>query len=270
MKAAEEPSTVVRYARGPAAADGATGGVATITLARPPANALGEPIIEGLALAFDQAEADGVRALVLASNADRFFAAGADLTLFDGLDVDGFVAYLDRLRAQIERVATGPWLSVAAIEGMALGGGLELAMAATMRVASTTASLGVPEVKLGLLPGAAGTQRLPRLIGRGPALDLLLTGRSVDGAEGHRLGLVDRLTDPGEALTVATDLAATLAAGPGEAQAAILRCVEVASQTDLAEGLAFERGEVARLFDSPDGREGVAAFLAKRRPEFGP
>lgn len=244
-------------------------GVARLTLARPPANALGEPIIAGLAVAYDRAEADGARVVVIRSEVERFFAAGADLTLFEGLEVDGFLEYLDRLRTQIERAATGPWVSLAVIEGLALGGGLELAMACTLRVASTSALLGVPEVKLGVLPGAAGTQRLPRLVGRGAALDLLLTGRSVGGADAHRIGLVDRLTEPGDADAVAMGLASELAAGPRQAHAAILRCVDAADRLELAEGMAFERDEVGVLFESPDGREGVAAFLEKRRAIFG-
>ena len=247
-----------------------TGSVSTITLARPPANALGEPIIVGLATAFDRAEADNSAVVVIQSAVDGFFAAGADLTLFDDLDQAGFLDYLDLLRAQIERADSGPWVSIAAIDGHALGGGLELAMACTIRVASAEAKLGVPEVKLGLLPGAAGTQRLPKLIGRGAAIDLLLTGRSVDGTEAHRMGLVDRLAEPdSSASRTAHDLAALLAQGPREAHQAILRCVETAAHAELGEGMIVERAEVARLFDSTDGREGVRAFLAKRRPRFG-
>jgi enoyl-CoA hydratase len=245
-------------------------GVSTITLDRPPANALGEPVIAGLATAFDRAETDTSSVVVIRSAVDGFFAAGADLTLFEDLDRSGFLDYLDRLRAQIERAHTGPWISIAALDGHALGGGLELAMACTMRVASADAKLGVPEVKLGLLPGAAGTQRLPKLIGRGAAIDLLLTGRSIDGVEANRLGLVDRLAEQGStASEAARDLAASLARGPREAYQAILRCVETAARTDLADGMAVERAEVAGLFDGADGREGVRAFLAKRRPVFG-
>ena len=245
-------------------------GVSTITLTRPPANALGEPIIEGLTSAFDQAEADRSGVVVIRSAVDGFFAAGADLTLFDDLDQAGFLDYLDRLRAQIERADSGLWISIAAIDGHALGGGLELAMACTLRVASGKAKLGVPEVKLGLLPGAAGTQRLPKLIGRGAAIDLLLTGRSVNGADAYRLGLVDRLAEPGvSAWDAAGELAGTLALGPREAHQAILRCVETAAHTELADGMDAERAEVAVLFDSADGQEGVRAFLEKRRAVFG-
>lgn len=245
-------------------------GVSTITLARPPANALGEPIIDGLASAFDQAEADAGGVIVIASAVRGFFAAGADLTLFDDLDQAGFLQYLDRLRAQIERAHNGPWISIAAIDGHALGGGLELAMACTMRVASADAKLGVPEVKLGLLPGASGTQRLPRLVGRGAAIDLLLSGRSVGGAEALQMGLIDRLADQGEsAVDTARALATSLARGPREAYQAILRCVDAAGESDLEAGMRFERHEVAGLFESPDGREGVRAFLEKRRPLFG-
>jgi enoyl-CoA hydratase/carnithine racemase len=245
-------------------------GVTTITLSRPPANALGEPIIAGLAAAFDQAEADNSAVIVITSAVSGFFAAGADLTLFDNLDQAGFLDYLDRLRAQIERAHTGPWVSIAAVDGHALGGGLELAMACSMRVASAGAKLGVPEVKLGLLPGAAGTQRLPRLVGRGAAIDLLLTGRSVGGSEALQMGLIDRLAGEGvSAVEAAGVLAASLAHGPREAYQAILDCVDAAAQSDLGTGMQFERDQVARLFESPDGREGVQAFLEKRRPSFG-
>lgn len=248
----------------------ATEGMSTITLARPPANALGEPIIAGLASAFDRAEADNSAVVVIRSDVAGFFAAGADLTLLDGLEQAGFLDYLDRLRGQIERAHRGPWISIAAIEGHALGGGLELAMACTIRIASLQAELGVPEVKLGLLPGAAGTQRLPRLVGRGPAIDLLLTGRSVGATEALRLGLVDRLApEESSASAVAADLAARLARGPRQAHQAILRCVEAASRTELDDGMEIERDEVAALFDTVDGREGVRAFLEKRRPTFG-
>lgn len=242
--------------------------VATITLASPPANALGTAVKEGLTAALDAAEAAGARVLVLRSDIAGFFAAGADLKLLAGADATGFAEYLDGLRGLLERIAGLPQLSIAAIDGVALGGGLELAMACTLRVATPRSKLGVPEIKLGLLPGAAGTQRLPRLVGRGPALDLLLTGRSADGEEGARLGLVDRLVPDGQADATAAELAARLASGPLDAQAAIVRCVDAARDLPFTDGLAVERDEILRLFDSGDAREGIRAFVEKRPAEF--
>lgn len=169
----------------------------------------------------------------------------------------------------LERIAALPQLSIAAIDGFALGGGLELSMACTIRVATPRSKLGVPEIKLGLLPGAAGTQRLPRLVGRGAALDLLLTGRSADGGEAARLGLVDHLVADGEADAAAAELARHLGSGPFEALAAIVRCVDAAHDLPFAEGMAVEQDEIVRLFGTADAREGVRAFLEKRPAEFG-
>lgn len=207
--------------------------------------------------------------IVVRSEVDGYFVAGADLKLLAGTDTEGFVRYLERLRGVLERLAALPQLSIAAVDGFAFGGGLELAMACTLRVATPRAKLGVPEIKLGLLPGAGGTQRLPRLIGRGPALDLLLTGRSIGGEDGARLGLVDRLAADGEANAVAADLAARFADGPAEALAATVRCADAARDLPLREGLAVERDEIVRLFTTPDAREGIRAFIEKRAPEFG-
>ncbi|MPY93867.1 MAG: enoyl-CoA hydratase [Acidimicrobiia bacterium] len=244
-------------------------GVVLVTLRRPPANALGEAMIAGLGSACDRAEAVGAGAMVVRSAVAGFFAAGADLHLLDGLDRDRFVAYLGRLRAVLDRIAAAPWVSVAAIEGHALGGGLEVAMACTLRVASDRSRLGVPEVKLGLLPGAEGTQRLPRLVGRGPALDLLLTGRSAGGEEAYRIGLVDRLVPEGRADAEARAWAAAFAAGPRQAHAAIIRCVDAARDLPLEDGVEVERREIVALFDTADAGEGIRAFLEKRPPRFG-
>lgn len=256
-------------ATGPVSAEDAGGGVVRVTLQRPPANALGDAVIDGLDAACDTADAAGAGAVVVTSTVPGFFAAGADLHLLRTLDGPGFLAYLDRIRAALDRIATAPWVSIAAIDGHALGGGLELAMACTLRVASSRATLGVPEVKLGLLPGAAGTQRLPRLVGRGPALDLLLSGRSMGGEEALRTGLVDRLVAAGRADDEALTWARSFAAGPRPAHAAIVRCVDAARDLPYAEGVEVEKRELAVLFDSDDGREGIRAFLEKRPPRFG-
>lgn len=241
-------------------------GVGTITLDNPPANALGRAVIDGLRHALTKCVSASV--VVIRSSLPRFFVAGADLTLLGELDTAGFATYLNDLRSVLEEIASAPFLSIAAIDGMALGGGLELAMACTLRVASVDASLGLPEVKLGLLPGAGGTQRLVRFIGRGPAFDLLLSGRSMSGRDAHAARLVERVAEPGAtASAVAAGWASELAMVPRSTAAAIRRCVNAVAD-DSSIGMTMELDEVVALFGSPVGQEGVAAFVEKRPPRF--
>lgn len=242
--------------------------VVVVRLAQPPVNALSGAVVAGLETALDAFDTSDARVLVIVSDVPGFFVAGADLKAMAEFDQEGFVRYLAALRRPIERIASVGRPSIAVIEGQALGGGLELAMAASLRVAGRDARLGLPETRLGLIPGAGGTQRLPRLVGRGRALDLMLTPRTVDAAEAHAIGLVDRLVDAGGAETVACAWAARLAALPTSALGAVLRCVDDAHDRPLAEGLAREAERVGELFGGEDGREGVAAFLAHRPPAF--
>jgi enoyl-CoA hydratase/carnithine racemase len=246
----------------------AEGDVAVVGLHRPPANALGLPIIDGLSTALDEIDAAGLRAVVLTSSVDGFFAAGADIKHMAAADADAFAAYGDRLRAVLERVAEPGRIVIAAVEGVALGGGLELALACTLRVAGGRARFGLPEVRLGLIPGAGGTQRLPRLVGRGRALDLMLTARQVPAAEAHAIGLVDRLVDDGAAESAAVALAGQLRAMSQPALAAVVRCVDAAFDVPLDEGLAYERNAIGELFTDGEAAEGIAAFVAKRPPRF--
>ena len=239
--------------------------VGVVALESPPANALSLALIEGLNVACDAMDDAEVGCVVFTSMLERFFAAGADLKLLVTLDASGFSGYLKQLRAVLDRIAAAEWLSIATIDGLALGGGLELAMACTFRVVSPRAQLGLPEVKLGLLPGAGGTQRLPRLIGRAPALDMLTTGDPIDGERALQLGLADRCVDM--PLPEARTWAEELANGPRQALAAIVRCVDAAqSGTD---GMEVEGAEVSALFESVDGREGIAAFIERRTAHFG-
>lgn len=244
------------------------GRVAVITMTSPPANALSFDLIAALDDAVTTAIADRAVVLVFTSGLDRFFAAGADLKLLGEATPAEFHHYLTTLRAFIERLHQLPQPSIAAIDGMALGGGLELALACTMRTASPRAQLGVPEVKLGLLPGAGGTQRLPRLIGRAAAVDLLITGRSIDGTRALEIGLVDRLAPPSDLVDETTQIAQTLANGPKQAIAAIMRCVDAAADLPFADGMDVEADHVEQLFATPDACEGIAAFLEKRKPSF--
>lgn len=244
--------------------------VATITFGQPPANALTLTMIAAIESALDEAEQADARALVFTSAVPGFFVAGADLKLLGSADADVklFDGYLNKVTTMTERVAKMPLVSIAAIEGYALGGGLELASACTFRIASSTALLGVPEVKLGLLPGAGGTQRLPHMIGRARALDMILTGRNVAGEEAKAIGLIDRLVDEGDTLAAATQWAETFATGPADAYAAIIRTVDAAIDGPFERGLDVERAEVLELFGSPDGQEGLLAFLEKRPAKF--
>src|SRR5262249_6366609 len=185
------------------------------------------------------------------------------------VDAESFRDYGDALRGAVERLAALPMVSVAAIDGLALGGGLELAMACTLGVATPKARLGLPEVKLGLIPGAGGTQRLPRLVGRGRALDIMVTGRQVEADEAFWIGLVDRLAEPDTTARVtAWQLAAELSAASTPAQLAVVRTVNAAYDRPLADGLRYEVEQIQELFERGEAVEGIRAFIDKRSPEF--
>lgn len=243
-------------------------GVMVVMLERPPANALGIPILDGMHAAIDAAEAAGdVKVMVIASALDGFFAAGADIKHMSTIDADSFTAYGDKMRAVNDRMSSAGWISIAAVDGLALGGGLELAMACTLRVSGPRGQFGLPEVKLGLIPGAGGTQRLPRLVGRGRALDIMLTARQVPATEALEIGLVDRLTD-GEVVKAALELSAQLIGPSLPAQLAVVRTVDAAFDLPLTEGMAFEVAQEQGLFEHGEASEGISAFIAKRPPNF--
>lgn len=243
-------------------------GVWLVTLDRGPANALHPDVLDGLHAAIDAAETAGdVKVMVVASAVDGFFAAGADILHMGTIDGASFMAYGDAMRAVNDRIAGAHWVSIAAVAGLALGGGLELAMACTMRVSGAAAAFGLPEVKLGLIPGAGGTQRLPRLVGRGRALDLMLTARQVSAAEALAIGLVDRVAE-GDAVEAALVLAGELTRVSLPAQLAVVRSVDASFEMPLTAGGRFEADQEAGLFSNGEAAEGIAAFLEKRRPAF--
>ena len=240
-----------------------------VLLERPPANALGLPLIDGLGAAIDAAESrEQCRVLVIASRIPGIFVAGADIKHMAAADPAVFAAYGAALRPQVERLASSRLITIAAVDGLALGGGMEMAMACTLRVAGAGSRFGLPEAKLGLIPGAGGTQRLPRLVGQGRALDIMMTARQVPAPEAVEIGLVDRLADEGEAETAALELARELQATSIHALMAIRRCVETSYDATLGEGLAQEAAESMQLFTDGDAREGLAAFVDKRPPAF--
>ncbi|TDO46862.1 enoyl-CoA hydratase [Kribbella sp. VKM Ac-2527] len=243
-------------------------GVWVVTMDRPPANALGVPILDGLHAAIDAAEQAGdVKVMIVSSALDGFFAAGADIKHLSSIDAESFLAYGNQMRAVNDRLAAAPWISIAAIDGLALGGGLELALACTLRVSGPRGAFGLPEAKLGLIPGAGGTQRLPRLVGRGRALDIMLTARQVPADEALAIGLIERLT-AGDVLKEALTLAADLVTSSLLAQLAVIRAVDAAYELPLDEGLQAEAREEQGLFEHGEAAEGIRAFIAKRPPEF--
>jgi enoyl-CoA hydratase len=243
-------------------------GVLHASIYHPPANALGPPLVDALVRLVDEFEDGAAKVLVLSSAVPGFFAAGADIKHVAALDTEGFADYRDAARAPLERLASScrrP--SIAVIDGCAFGGGLELAMACTLRFASPAARLALPEVMLGLIPGAGGTQRLPHLVGRGRALELMLTCREMDAEEAARIGLVDRLLDR-DALGETLEIARRMARASGPAMAAIMNCVDVAHDLPHERGMAVEGVALLSAFEEGEAREGIAAFLEKRSPHF--
>jgi enoyl-CoA hydratase/carnithine racemase len=261
MRQPEQPHDVVRWRI-------AAPGVMQVTMALPPANALSMPMLDGMHAAIDAADAAGdVKVMVVSSALDGFFAVGADIKHLSKIDARSFTAYGDQMRSVNDRLAAAPWISVAAVDGLALGGGLELAMACTMRVSGTRGTYGLPEVKLGLIPGAGGTQRLPRLVDRGRALDIMLTARQVSAAEALAIGLIDRLAE-GDVVKEALTLADELVRASLPAQRAVVRAVDAAFDMPIEEGLAYEVAQEQMLFDEGEAAEGIAAFIEKRPPRF--
>lgn len=243
-------------------------GVVVVTMGRSPANALGPALLEGMHEAIDFAETTGgVKVMVVESALPGFFAAGADIKYLSSIDAASFTAYGATMRAVNDRLAAAPWISIAAVDGLALGGGLELALACTLRISGPNGKFGLPEVKIGLIPGAGGTQRLPQLVGRGRALDIMLTARQLQGEEAYRIGLVDRVAD-GDVLTAALAFAQELGGASLPAQLAVVRTVDAAFDLPLAEGAEFEVAQEQRLFEVGEATEGITAFVEKRTPRF--
>jgi enoyl-CoA hydratase len=244
--------------------------VQIITLNRPEVlNAIGSQTVRRIEAALDAAAADdGVRALVVAGEG-RAFSAGADLAEIEACTAPHeFRAFVGRLTRTCARLQEFPKPSVAAVHGVAFGGGLELALACDLRVAERGARLGLPEMKLGVLPGAGGTQRLPRLIPVGVAKQMILTGEPIDAERAHALGLVNELAEPGGALAAAVALAGLTARGAALALAAGKRLIDDGLPMDLDAAIAYERETVTVLFGSQDRAEGLRAFRERRAPRF--
>lgn len=241
--------------------------VATITLNRPPVNALNAELISDIGAALEEAASPDVRAVVITGS--PHFAAGADITGFQAsFDGDGEADLAGDLASVVKGLEELEKPTIAAINGFALGGGFELAMGADFRYLADDARVGQPEILLGIIPGAGGTQRLPRLIGYQRALKMCLTGRQVGAEEALTLGLADKVVSADELGDAAMGDAERFATGPTAAYAAVKRSVAGGFGVSLERGLEIEEAEFAGVFETDDARVGVAAFLAKGKPDF--
>ena len=246
------------------------GAVATVTVNRPKVlNALNAATLTELGEAMRALKADAsVRVVILTGAGEKAFVAGADINELVTLTPDAGKAHAElgqRVFDLVERLGKPV---IAAVNGFALGGGCELAMACTVRLAADTATFGQPEVKLGLTPGFAGTQRLPRLVGKGRALELVLGGGRIDAAEAFRIGLANRVVPAASLLDEARALAQAWAANAPVAMRYAMEAVAHGLETSCAEGCFVEASLFGLAFATEDMREGTRAFLEKRKPEF--
>ncbi len=245
-----------------------TGGIGTIRLDRPPMNPLNTQVQEELrAAAHSAAENDEVKAVIVYGG-EKVFAAGADITEFTTVSYQEMSTRAVALSGAFDTVARIPKPVVAAITGYALGGGCELALACDWRVVAEDAKLGQPEIRLGIIPGAGGTQRLARLIGPARAKDLIFSGRMVDAEEALRIGLADRVAPAADVYATAVQLVQPYVTGPSLALRAAKLAVDGGLNMDLASGLALESQLFAGLFATDDRVEGTTAFVEKRKPTF--
>jgi enoyl-CoA hydratase len=249
------------------------GAIAVVTIDNPPMNALSAPLLEELEAEIDRLDADDdVRAIVLVGAGERAFVAGADIKEFPALreaaaeaSERGSARGIQKLGHRMDAART-PF--VAAIHGFCLGGGLELALCCDLRVVSDDAQLGQPEIKLGVIPGGGGTQRLPRLVGIGRAQYLNMTGEFIDAATAYDWRLVEKVVPRGELRDTALGIARTIASRSPVSIGILRELARTTRDLPLEEGLRREADGFRRCLDSEDGAEGVAAFIEKREPQF--
>ena len=245
------------------------GNIATVIIDNPAANTWDRESLPALKEVVGKLNADlNVYALVLTGAGEKFFSAGADLNQFASGDADVARAVSDAFGEAFEALADFRGVSIAAINGFAMGGGLEVALACDIRIAEEQAALALPEARVGLLPCAGGTQRLSQLVGEGWAKRMILCGERIGAQQAQTLGLVEEVVPAGEALPTATALAAKVGNQSPSSVAACKRLIHSARNIAIATGLAAERDEFVALFSTEDQQEGTNAFLEKREPEW--
>ncbi|MBO8156401.1 MAG: enoyl-CoA hydratase [Bacillaceae bacterium] len=243
--------------------------IATITLNSPPANALSTQVLTDLSEALDQVEQDrSIKAVILHGDG-KFFSAGADIKEFTSLQNEEDYTELGRKgQALFDRIEQFHVPVIAAIHKAALGGGLELAMACHMRIVTEDAKLGLPELTLGIIPGFAGTQRLPRYVGMPKAYEMILTSEPITGEEAFQYGLANMVVSEEELLDTARQLAQKVAQKSGPSIHAVMKLLPYAKTSQFDEGVNQEAIEFGKVFGSEDAKEGVQAFIEKRKPNF--
>src|SRR5919198_5823644 len=241
-----------------------------IVLDRPPANSYDKAFMQELDGAIEEARNDdAVKAIVVRSANEKFFSAGADVSVFAKSGLDEQNAFVVCANEAIGKLESTPKVVVAAINGHCLGGGLEIALCCDFRIAAEGSyRIGLPEVTLGLLPGTGGTQRLPRLIGKQKALDIMLRGTALAPADAAALGIVDEVVPAAELQATAMERTRAYTSGPTLAMGRIKLATVLGYGMPFANGLAYEHEAVARLFASEDAKEGFASFAEKRKPQY--
>jgi enoyl-CoA hydratase len=249
---------------------GIADGIALVRVNRPDKlNALNAAVMDEMAQTFDALRVDAaVRGVLVTGAGEKAFVAGADIAELARMSPLEGVEVSRKGQQVFRMLETMPKPTIAAINGFALGGGLELALACHMRTASSKARFGLPEVRLGIIPGYGGTVRLPRLVGRGRALELILSGEMIDAAEAHRIGLVNRIHEPDELLAETRALLAKIVANGPVALALAIESVDHAQGTHTEDGLHLESDLFGLLAGTDDMHEGMTAFLEKRTPTF--
>jgi enoyl-CoA hydratase/3-hydroxyacyl-CoA dehydrogenase len=242
------------------------GDIAVAWLGNPPANSISPQFMSDLKRVWEHVDgSDEVRALVIASANPMLYSAGADIKSFSKVDAAGGKRQLDAGHALLREFGTSSTVTIAAVNGLAFGGGCELAMACDVRLAADSATFGQPEINLGIIPGFGGTQRLPRLVGPAKALEMNATGDAISAEDAYEFGLVNRVVPDHELFDTALAWARKLA---GQAPLAIGHIKRVSHKADLDEGIEAEKEGFVAAFSSEDGREGLSAFLEKRSPRW--